>query len=247
MATAQQILEVFRRYDTRGDGLISREQLSKVLKLLDSDRWVDSNIDLLFKTAEVRENRGAIPYEEFVIWVMTGVDAAIRGSKDLPKADPICQAAFDGQLQVLRGLLQAEGASPEGADGFVEVDGVVVGLWTMGLQGFNTFELRSLALEPSLRSAGPLHYAAFAGKADIVGFLLEECGMKKDDEGDFGISPSEIVRCHRLGLDGDVVVDDGSALLLLDEEEDEPLPAANLQRTVTRSVSHSIRCSSNHE
>eukprot|EP00419_Tripos_fusus_P030228 CAMPEP_0172709770 /NCGR_PEP_ID=MMETSP1074-20121228/55265_1 /TAXON_ID=2916 /ORGANISM="Ceratium fusus, Strain PA161109" /LENGTH=169 /DNA_ID=CAMNT_0013533077 /DNA_START=48 /DNA_END=557 /DNA_ORIENTATION=- len=150
-----------------------------------------------------------------------------------PEADAVCQAAFDGCLDVLRGLWQANSWDAATHAGYVQVDGTVAGLWTMGVQGFNTFELRSLAAEPLLQPATPLQYAAFAGKAEIVQFLLQDCGASKDEEGSLGASPAEIVRCHRVGLDGAAVEDDGGALELLDEE-DAPLSMENLAMSLTQ-------------
>ena len=53
--------------------------------------------------------------------------------------------------------------------------------------------------------ANALQYAAFAGKADAIRFLLSEGRMGKSDEGSFGHSPSDIFCSHRLDTDGHII------------------------------------------
>lgn len=242
MATTEDILEIFRRFDDRGDGRITRMQLVQVFKQLDSSRWVDSNIDLVLENSGLSRNMGEddlISYEDLVVWAMTGATCNSDDKLLRTKASSACQAAFDGALDTLRGLLKANGMEAASQAGFVEVDGTLAGLWTMGLVGFNAFELRSLASEPGLQPASPLQYAAFSGKADVVRFLLEECSMSKDDEGRLGTTATDIARCHRVGLDGEAMLDGGEALEALLEDE-APLPLQSLERTLTRTMKRCV-------
>uniref|UniRef100_A0A7S2DX57 EF-hand domain-containing protein n=1 Tax=Alexandrium andersonii TaxID=327968 RepID=A0A7S2DX57_9DINO len=231
MVTQDQILEVFRNFDSKGTGLITNAQLTKVLQQLDPIRWDDAAIATLLVSSGLSHKVGgedAVRYEELIAWAMNGK----TGGASAVKAEPVCQAAFDGDVDKLRGLAKAGDGQAAGQPGYVQVSDAVAGLWTMG---FNMFELRSLASEPNLLPATPLQYAAFAGKADVIRYLIEECGLSKQEEGELGASAADIAKSHRVGLDGEPVVDDGPLLELLEEDE-APLSADNLARTVTRSL-----------
>eukprot|EP00927_Polykrikos_kofoidii_P025667 TRINITY_DN23027_c0_g1_i1.p1 TRINITY_DN23027_c0_g1~~TRINITY_DN23027_c0_g1_i1.p1 ORF type:complete len:950 (+),score=158.40 TRINITY_DN23027_c0_g1_i1:36-2852(+) len=65
---AVQISEVFRKFDDDGDGTISREELARVLTLLDTEEWTDEALETLFKHVDVGKD-GKIDVEEFARWV----------------------------------------------------------------------------------------------------------------------------------------------------------------------------------
>uniref|UniRef100_A0A7S1S462 EF-hand domain-containing protein n=1 Tax=Alexandrium catenella TaxID=2925 RepID=A0A7S1S462_ALECA len=235
MVTQEQIVEVFRRFDAKGTGVITNERLCKVLRQIDPARWDDTMIAALLEKSGLSQKVGedkAIRYEDLISWAMNGpVDSSRPPAAE---ADPVCQAAFDGELEALRGLLKAGDGQSVGRAGYVQVGDVVAGLWTLGVHGFNTFEMRSLASEPNLPPASPLQYAAFAGKADVMRFLIEECGACKEAEGALGASAADIGKCHCVRLDGEAVVADAQVLELLEDEA--PLSQDRLARTVTRSL-----------
>eukprot|EP00927_Polykrikos_kofoidii_P077834 TRINITY_DN74742_c0_g1_i1.p1 TRINITY_DN74742_c0_g1~~TRINITY_DN74742_c0_g1_i1.p1 ORF type:complete len:241 (-),score=56.60 TRINITY_DN74742_c0_g1_i1:56-778(-) len=214
--TAESVLEVFRRFDVKGEGTISCEKLSVVLRGLDSSKWAEENVAKLMEGTEPFNTDGAVRYEEFIRWVMASSAAdgcAAPASVGVP--DPICQAALDGNVESLRLLLGGSNEAASAASGYVEVDGNVVGLWTMG---FDSFQLKTLAETPELKRASALHYAAFTGKADAIRYLIFECGMDKADEGVFGWSPTAISAWHRLGLDNTIIEADEEAQKLLQED-----------------------------
>jgi len=63
------IVDTFSQFDADGDGVISRKELTKVLKLLGPDQFDDKSIDVLMAAADTNKN-GKIEYKEFVAWVM---------------------------------------------------------------------------------------------------------------------------------------------------------------------------------
>jgi len=65
----QLIVDTFSRFDTNGDGVITREELAKILKRLGPDQFNDYAIDTLMAVADTNKN-GLIEYKEFVAWVM---------------------------------------------------------------------------------------------------------------------------------------------------------------------------------
>mmetsp|Transcript_48262 Transcript_48262/g.103483 ORF Transcript_48262/g.103483 Transcript_48262/m.103483 type:complete len:389 (+) Transcript_48262:58-1224(+) len=143
--------------------------------------------------------------------------------------DPVCQAAFDGDILSLRKLVDAEGKSALTRDGHVEVSGQVVGLWNMES---NCLQVKSVQEAPLPKAANALQYAAFAGKAEVLRFLVEDMAMDREVVGDLGCAASAITVCHRLDLDGNVVEDEAGATGFLEEQE-VPLPAQRLQRAAT--------------
>mmetsp|Transcript_35454 Transcript_35454/g.101932 ORF Transcript_35454/g.101932 Transcript_35454/m.101932 type:complete len:249 (+) Transcript_35454:40-786(+) len=234
MATPEQILEVFRRFDAKGDGFISNEQLSQVLRQLDASRWHDGNIALLLENSGLSQTGGdgkVIRYEDLISWAMGRNPGKAESRLLRTEANEACQAAFDGSLDTLRGLIAAGDREAAGQAGFVKVGDALAGLWTMG---FNSFEIRTLAAEPNLPPASPLQYATFSGKADVVRFLLEECGMSKTDEGALGVAAEDIATSHRVGLDGEAVLDEGEVLEMMQDEL--PLNQDSLERSVTRTL-----------
>jgi len=67
----QVIIDQFRKFDLNGDGVIDREELSRVLTHLDSALWTRENIDKFVSTVDVNRD-GNIQLDEFVAWVFGG-------------------------------------------------------------------------------------------------------------------------------------------------------------------------------
>lgn len=65
----ERTVEAFRRFDTNGDGVIDKEELGRVFKAMDPDRWDDARVSRLLALAD-QNGDGAINYEEFVAWLM---------------------------------------------------------------------------------------------------------------------------------------------------------------------------------
>mmetsp|Transcript_104285 Transcript_104285/g.295418 ORF Transcript_104285/g.295418 Transcript_104285/m.295418 type:complete len:237 (+) Transcript_104285:67-777(+) len=227
MLGRERILEAFRKYDTAGDGTITVEKLATVMKMLDANVFYDQKVELLVEASGLSKD-GVVRYEDFIEWTMaSGIDGP------LPEAHPVCQAAFAGDLEALRGLVEAQGKAAALHSGYVQVDGHPAGLWTVG--GLNSFQLKHLEEDPKLPPAHALHYAAFAGKADVVRFLVEECEVARDDEGDLQYEPKEIAASHRLGIDGELL-DDASEVLALLEENEAPLSPSELERARSKFI-----------
>lgn len=65
------VVDTFKRFDVNQDGLITRDELASVFKLLcaNGQSWDDGSIDALMTAADTNRD-GKIQYEEFVNWVM---------------------------------------------------------------------------------------------------------------------------------------------------------------------------------
>lgn len=64
----EKLTKVFRSFDGNGDGLISKEELAAVFKVIDPVYWTDQLIDKLMAEADLDGN-GTIHYEEFCVWL----------------------------------------------------------------------------------------------------------------------------------------------------------------------------------
>merc|ERR1712187_854095 len=67
--TVDNVTRCFKKFDTRGRGMITREDLSGVLVRLDPNRWNDRSVSALMQAAD-RNGDGFINYNEFVTWLM---------------------------------------------------------------------------------------------------------------------------------------------------------------------------------
>ena len=81
MSQHNAVLDAFKKFDTDGNGSISREELVAVLKTLDSEGWDDNSVDHLLASADA-DGDGALQIEEFVRWVFAE-DASKFGTSSL--------------------------------------------------------------------------------------------------------------------------------------------------------------------
>lgn len=203
---------------------MERAKLKQVLQALDSrGSWSDAQLDALLKQSGAVTESGSVRYESFIRWV--GASAA----SPTATANACCQAAFQGEVAKLRAFVEANGQEKLCAEaGFVEHDGSVVAI---SIVERGVCQLRKLSEAPSLHPANALHYAAFAGKAEAVKYLIE-IGLSGTDDGHFYESPKEVFLSHRLMLDGSHVEDEEATAAFLGEHE-EPLCAMTLSRTIS--------------
>jgi calcium-dependent protein kinase len=66
--TSKMIVETFKKFDTNGDGIISKEELTRVLKAIAGNTFDDSSVERLMEASDLNKD-GKIQYEEFVAWV----------------------------------------------------------------------------------------------------------------------------------------------------------------------------------
>lgn len=71
----EHVMVLFRQFDEDGDGVISRDELKKVLQLLDEDSWTEERIDQLLKAADMN-NDGKIQFAEFAQWAFGSTSEA---------------------------------------------------------------------------------------------------------------------------------------------------------------------------
>lgn len=216
----EQVVDVFRQFDTRGQGTVTRAEFLQVLSHLDGSIWGDAQGDTLLQAYGIDENT-KIQYEQLIKWIMGAPDGPLNG-------DPVCQAAYEGSLLTLK---EHSTAGISRALGYVQEGGEIAGMWTMIP---NTFQLKAVREDPTILPANALQWAAFGGHAHVVKFLTLECGMKRDDPSTFGTPSTTIASSHRLRLEGDVVEDDGEARHLLECEEHAGHAEELLKRVKTR-------------
>lgn len=63
--------EVFKRFDTKNRGVITRAELATVLKSLDPGRWDEASVNAIVDAADINKD-GRIAYPEFVAWLSSG-------------------------------------------------------------------------------------------------------------------------------------------------------------------------------
>lgn len=92
---AGEILKVFQAYDTNGDGVISRDELARLLQTLDKATWTERKISTLIRAVDSDRN-GKIDFDEFVRWMMARPsDKSRTAVKSAAKADDGATAEAD--------------------------------------------------------------------------------------------------------------------------------------------------------
>merc|ERR1711904_540387 len=79
---AEKVKACFQKFDLDGNGLISKDELFKVFKILDKS-FIESDMDLMLNAADTNRD-GKIDYEEFISWVFlenVEVDYSLRASE----------------------------------------------------------------------------------------------------------------------------------------------------------------------
>eukprot|EP00930_Biecheleria_cincta_P028610 TRINITY_DN19973_c0_g1_i1.p1 TRINITY_DN19973_c0_g1~~TRINITY_DN19973_c0_g1_i1.p1 ORF type:complete len:554 (-),score=125.66 TRINITY_DN19973_c0_g1_i1:250-1890(-) len=105
-AVKEQLLESFRQLDTNHDGVIQREDINQVMKLL-SPGWQDGDSDKLLQKMDINRD-GKVQYEEFVSFCVAsgdGWDKTRKFIQDSEKGDPLSVTVSDlaGHEYQLRG------------------------------------------------------------------------------------------------------------------------------------------------
>eukprot|EP00931_Biecheleriopsis_adriatica_P032567 TRINITY_DN18999_c0_g1_i1.p1 TRINITY_DN18999_c0_g1~~TRINITY_DN18999_c0_g1_i1.p1 ORF type:complete len:117 (-),score=30.82 TRINITY_DN18999_c0_g1_i1:23-373(-) len=62
----EDVVDIFSKFDTRGDGVIAEQELGEVLKAIDQERWNDESVGVLLKRSSSNQN-GQVDYEDFVM------------------------------------------------------------------------------------------------------------------------------------------------------------------------------------
>jgi len=99
------VTQVFRRFDTNGDGKIDRTELVGVLRQLDPAKWDDRNATLLLMSLD-KNFDGFIDYTEFVEWVSGGgkEQTAFRSSSGMPEnQEALCELEMKRREAALKG------------------------------------------------------------------------------------------------------------------------------------------------
>lgn len=121
----QRSLSAFKRFDSNGDGVISREELAKIFMAMDPDVWTEARVDKLMKAAD-RNRDGLIQYEEFVKWLI-GSDTswdADRGAAQLKTQQVIRRSSLVAELRKSHGTHDCTVVDVDQTDG----------KWKLGVQ-----------------------------------------------------------------------------------------------------------------
>lgn len=213
-----QVVDAFRKcFSASGQGgTITRPVFGLLLKELSGAAFSDAEIDRLIDsygrfcgTEGISANE--MKYEDLLGWLMDeDMDSVVAA------IDEACQAALDGALGELRNIVAAAGEEVLTKPGFVMTGEAMAGLTLLG-ETQEICLLQPLVENQSIRGATVLQYAAFAGRTEILRYLLTERGV---DTGSVGgpLAPSCIASCHRLWATGEYVDDEEGALDLLQAE-----------------------------
>jgi len=63
----EKLKAVFRQWDTDGDGIISREELGRIMKELDPS-FKQDELEVMFQACDANQD-GVIDYSEFINWL----------------------------------------------------------------------------------------------------------------------------------------------------------------------------------
>ncbi|CAJ1334039.1 unnamed protein product [Effrenium voratum] len=69
---AEEVIQSFKKFDQDGNGLISRDEMTYVLKALKSDKFDEASVDQLMAKADTNGD-GKLQIEEFVKWLFEAV------------------------------------------------------------------------------------------------------------------------------------------------------------------------------
>lgn len=72
MCDTEQLTALFRKHDSTGSGVIKRQEVVEILRILDPQGWPDSKLDTLLKPFDKSEE-SKIKYEELAAWLMDGI------------------------------------------------------------------------------------------------------------------------------------------------------------------------------
>lgn len=93
------ILAEFRKFDADGDGGISEEEMTTVLKALNGENFTDDNAARLFSEIDVN-NDGRVSVKEFVAWVCGGSGEVLQFAQtDLANSHATLQALVQKYTQ----------------------------------------------------------------------------------------------------------------------------------------------------
>jgi len=109
---AEQIITTFRQFDTNADGVISRQELARLLKMLDP-RWDDDDIEVLLQAADTNGN-SRIEYAEFVNWICGKTADADLSQRGFLEKVGAWMAPEEGSPSAAAGLL-TDLPGPDGA------------------------------------------------------------------------------------------------------------------------------------
>jgi len=176
-ASCRAVLETFRRFDEKGNGTISREELARVLRGLDP-RWADENIISLFAGADT-DSDGRIQLRSFLAWIFG--DAAADSAFDevspytaeplpqAPRGDEVDRAIAAAEEQEMVPLQSLVASLEEPHEGVEEPELVILESSISGIYG-EVSSLRSagnavqaLIDAPGIRAACEQQLASFSG------------------------------------------------------------------------------------
>eukprot|EP00931_Biecheleriopsis_adriatica_P059381 TRINITY_DN35528_c0_g1_i1.p1 TRINITY_DN35528_c0_g1~~TRINITY_DN35528_c0_g1_i1.p1 ORF type:complete len:604 (+),score=127.66 TRINITY_DN35528_c0_g1_i1:32-1813(+) len=102
---AEEMLKVFKNMDVNQDGVLTRPELTALMKELDVEQWTDDKIESLM--GQIDRNRdGIIDYDDFVTWLMSS--SARKSDRDAVMST----GKFLLTLEKLKALVGDEAAGP---------------------------------------------------------------------------------------------------------------------------------------
>jgi len=128
-AYAEQVKQIFKRYDMNEDGFLSKTELRSVLKRLNGNSFSDKEVDAMMQVADTNGD-GKIDVQEFIAWVFGTQDneggGAAKIAADLEKS---LQIREEELLKAKTGLKEKEKEFEEMVEQYEEEAEAVLSFW----------------------------------------------------------------------------------------------------------------------
>mmetsp|Transcript_14121 Transcript_14121/g.30675 ORF Transcript_14121/g.30675 Transcript_14121/m.30675 type:complete len:464 (+) Transcript_14121:203-1594(+) len=108
VANTVKIEEMFKKYDTNGDGKITRQEFTALFKVIDGEKWDNERADRLFNCADT-DKSNYLSVQEFLNWVF-------RKPRGRAVAKAVAHKQLEERSQSTGGIMDLAKTAPPGFD-----------------------------------------------------------------------------------------------------------------------------------